>query len=352
MKKFALGKISKIIITVITLVVIVYALGPRPKLTEDKRLPQLGVSIENIETYIDQKERKVKGLKPDNESEIIWADQAGLKTKYSIVYLHGWSASKQEGAPVHYRLAETFGANLYLPRLYVHGIEKQVPFEELTADKLIKSAKEAIAYGQLLGDELIVVSTSTGGSLALYLASEIKNLKALVLYSPNIEIYNPTAKILDKPWGAQIAKKIQGSDQFYPDIPQRRKPFWNDHYAVSALPELQAFLSAHMNETTFKTVNEPMFLGYYYRNENEQDKVVSVDAMLEMYRQIATPKSKKYKVTFPEAGNHILASPLASDAVEEVYQETAQFLINTVGLAVASPTDNKRNNAEDYPQLQ
>ena len=159
----------------------IYALGPRPKITEDKQLPKLELSIENIETYIDQKERKVKGLKPDNESEIIWADQAGVKTKYSIVYLHGWSASKLEGAPVHYRLAETFGANLYLPRLYAHGIEKQVPFEEMTADKLIQSAKEAIAYGQLLGEELILVSTLTGGSLALYLASEIENLKAVDL---------------------------------------------------------------------------------------------------------------------------------------------------------------------------
>ena len=351
MKKFVFGKSSKILITAIFLVVLVYALGPQPKITEDKQLPKLELSIENIETYIDQKERKVKGLKPNNESEIIWADQAGVKTKYSIVYLHGWSASKQEGAPVHYRLAETFGANLYLPRLYAHGIEKQVPFEELTADKLIKSAKEAIAYGQLLGEELIVVSTSTGGSLALYLASEIENLKAMVLYSPNIEIYSSTAKILDKPWGAQIAKKIQRSDQFYPDVPQRRKPFWNDHYAVSALPELQTFLSTHMNKATFKTVDEPLFLGYYYKNEEEQDKVVSIDAMLEMYQEIATPESKKYKVTFPEAGNHIIASPLASAAVEEVYQETAQFLINTVGLVVASPTDNKRNNAEDYPQL-
>ena len=351
MKKFVFGKRSKILITAVFLVVLIYALGPRPKITEDKQLPKLEVSIENIETYIDQKERKVKGLKPDNESEIIWADQAGVKTKYSIVYLHGWSASKQEGAPVHYRLAETFGANLYLPRLYAHGIEKQVPFEEMTADKLIQSAKEAIAYGQLLGEELILVSTSTGGSLALYLASEIENLKAVVLYSPNIQIYSPTAKILDNPWGAQIAKKIQGSDQFYPDVPQRRKPFWNDHYAVSALPELQAFLSTHMNKATFKTVEEPLFLGYYYKNEEEQDKVVSVDAMLEMYEQIATPESKKYKVAFSEAGNHIIASPLASAAVEEVYQETAQFLINTVGLVVASPTDNKRNNAEDYPQL-
>ena len=167
MKKFVFGKRSKILITAVFLVVLIYALGPRPKITEDKQLPKLELSIENIETYIDQKERKVKGLKPDNESEIIWADQAGVKTKYSIVYLHGWSASKLEGAPVHYRLAETFGANLYLPRLYAHGIEKQVPFEEMTADKLIQSAKEAIAYGQLLGEELILVSTLTGGSLAL-----------------------------------------------------------------------------------------------------------------------------------------------------------------------------------------
>jgi len=84
----------------------------------------------------------------------------------------------------------------------------------------------------------------------------------------------------------------------------------------------------------FKTVDEPVFLGYYYKNEEEQDKVVSVPAMLRMYEQLGTPSSQKQKQAFPKAGDHILASPLASNDVEGVYRATYSFLKEVANLEV------------------
>ena len=65
-------------------------------------------------------------------------------------------------------------------------------------------------------------------------------------------------------------------------------------------------------------------MGYYYKNEEEQDKVVSVPAMLKMFDELGS-KTKK-KVAFPNAGNHVLASPILSKDVENIQRETEKFL--------------------------
>ena len=65
-------------------------------------------------------------------------------------------------------------------------------------------------------------------------------------------------------------------------------------------------------------------MGYYYKNEEEQDKVVSVPAMLKMFDELGS--SNKQKVAFQNAGNHVLASPILSKDVENIQRETEKFL--------------------------
>jgi esterase/lipase len=265
---------------------------------------------------------------------VVWANTPGEKTAYAVVYLHGWSASSEEGNPVHRKIAEDLGANLYLPRLDSHGLDVEDAMLELTADALIDSAKEALAIAQLLGERVVIIATSNGGALALHLARAVNNLDALVLYSPNIEIYDWTAKLLDDPWGLQLARLIKGSDFNEIEMPETRKAYWYDKYRLESLPHLQAFVHYTMRPGTFRAVKAPVFLGYYYKNEEEQDKVVSVEAMLEMYNYLGTPDSLKQKVAFPNAGDHILASPLASKDAEGVYQASKTFLKEVAGLPI------------------
>ncbi len=65
-------------------------------------------------------------------------------------------------------------------------------------------------------------------------------------------------------------------------------------------------------------------MGYYYKNEEEQDKVVSVPAMLKMFDEVGS--KNKQKVAFPNAANHVLASPILSKDVATVQAETEKFL--------------------------
>src|SRR5688572_20321186 len=95
----------------------VYFLGLAPDKPEyNDVMPVVPQAGEALEAFIAANEAN-HAIKPDNQARIIWNDSSKQKTPYAIVYLHGFSASQEEGDPVHRRVAETFGCNLYLPRL-------------------------------------------------------------------------------------------------------------------------------------------------------------------------------------------------------------------------------------------
>src|SRR5262245_30296332 len=97
------------------ILIVVYFLGPKPSAPEYKTdLPVVPTEPALLEKYIRDQEARHK-LKPDNEARILWLnDSAKKRTEYSVVYLHGFSASQEEGDPVHFDFAQKFGCNLYL----------------------------------------------------------------------------------------------------------------------------------------------------------------------------------------------------------------------------------------------
>jgi esterase/lipase len=311
----------------VVLLAIIYFLGPKvvaPDLNTE--LPIITKNLVSLESEITVRENQIANIKPDNEARIIWFDSIPKKTEYSIVYLHGWSASQEEGDPIHIETAKRYGCNLYLPRLAGHGLSEDEPMLNLTADQVINSAKQAIAVAKLLGEKVIVMGTSTGGTLALHLAGGDEDIASLLLYSPNIEIYDPNAKLLAKPWGLQLAKLVKDSDyhEFDRDIDLKNK-YWTTKYRLEALTHLQAMIDYTMVPETFNEVTQPIFLGYFYKNDSIQDNVVSVPAMLNMFNELGTKDSLKRKVAFPNAGNHVMTSYVSSKDLESVRKETNKF---------------------------
>src|SRR5258705_2169244 len=204
-------KLLKWLGIIIFVLIIVYFLGPQPaspKFTKD--LPTVPAEPAALEKYISDHESTHK-LKPDNEARILWwNDSLKEKTEYAVVYLHGFSASQEEGDPVHYEFAQKFGCNLYLSRLEDHGVDTTEPLANVTADRLWNSAKEAYAIGKQLGKKVILMATSTGGTLALKLATEYPDIAGLILLSPNIAINDPNAWLLNNHCGLVIARMVKG----------------------------------------------------------------------------------------------------------------------------------------------
>lgn len=333
-------RIKRFFLIVILLAIIAYLLGPKPPKPElNKDLPSLSASIANIESFVENKEAAFS-VKPDNESRIFWAnDSLKERTNYCLLYLHGFSASWYEGHPVHERFAQHFGANLYIPRLHDHGLITDDPLVDMMPDKLYASAKEALMVARSLGRKVVIMSTSTGGTLSLKLAADFPEyVDGLIMYSPNIKVRNSSMFLLSKPWGLQIVRKVM--DGRYrvtnEDFESEDCKYWNCKYRVEALVYLQQLVEAAMIKETFNSVNVPVFLGYYYKDKENQDQTVSVDAMLDMFDELGTLPNQKVKKAFPEAGDHVIGCELTSGSVEEVISETIRFGEGVLGLYPAN----------------
>jgi len=311
------------------LLILLFFAGPKPATpVYSTEMPVVPPDAAGLEGYINRME-SVHHLKPDNEARVVWADTSRRKTPYAIVYLHGFSASQGEGDPVHRYIAKKYGCNLYLARLAEHGIDTSEAMANLTADEYWNSAKEALAVGQQLGNKVILMGTSTGGTQALQLAAAFPDkIAALVLMSPNIAINDPNAWVANQHWGLQLAHLITGSHYIISkeDYGPLYRQYWYPKYRTEAVVALQEMLSTTMNKSTFEKVTQPVGLFYYYKDKVHQDSVVKVSAELEMFDELGTPMILKYKEAIPEAGTHVIGSSVRSHDVPAVEKGIVHFL--------------------------
>jgi pimeloyl-ACP methyl ester carboxylesterase len=306
-----------------------YLAGPSPASpVYRKDMPQVPAGAAALESYIQSGEALHK-LKPDNEARIVWAnDTLKNKTGYAIVYLHGFSASQAEGDPVHKNIAAAFGCNLYLSRLAAHGIDTTEPMMNLTAEENWESAKQALAIGKQIGNKVILMGTSTGGTNALQLAAAYPNdVEALVLLSPNIAINNDKAWVLNKHWGTKMAQLVSGNDhKISGDTSALYRQYWYWRYPFNGAAALQEIIETSMLPETFAKVKRPVLMLYYYKDSTHQDDVVKVDAMLKMYDELGTPAALKHKEAMPNTGDHVLGSYIKSHDVEGVQQAITLYM--------------------------
>mgnify|MGYP001158132508 FL=1 len=320
-------KIIENTLFVISVLFGLFFLGPEVE-APDLELPQpeISLSLSELKDWIDTKESALDNIKPDNASQLEFYDSIPQKTAYSILYLHGFSASTEEGDPVHRNISRALKANLYLPRLSDHGLIEQEPMLNFTGQKYLDSATEALAVAKKIGEKVIVISSSTGGTLSLILGND-PQIAALLLFGPNVEIYDPKSKLLTLPWGLQIAEWVLGSKYHNMNkITEEKKNYWTIRYRLESTVELQKLLETGMRPEIFQRITAPVFMGYYYKNEEEQDKVVSIPAMLRMFDQLGTPGDKKQKVAFPEVGDHVIISHLSTPNYQQAELAALAFL--------------------------
>ncbi|WP_369975742.1 alpha/beta hydrolase [Xanthomonas bundabergensis] len=320
---------------VVLVLLAVVALGPRVSPTLPQvALPTVPQDPLALQAWLDARERATPGLRADNQARIVWADPAHPgRRDCAMVYLHGFTASQGEGAPTHARLARSFGCNLYLPRLPGHGLVAADALRGIDAPRLLGGAAEALAVARVLGRRVVVIGNSMGGALALQtVAAHPQQVQALVLWSPLVREHGEQLQPMLWPWGAQLLQwSRNGGD------PVMRYPvdsgYWADATHVDGYRALAALTRGGMRPATYARIRVPVFLGYYYRDPQHQDATVSVAAMQAMFAQLGTPPALRQAVDFPDAGNHVLASPIRSRAVPAVFAATCRFLAGKGGLA-------------------
>jgi esterase/lipase len=312
---------------------VIFKFGPTPpKPTFAKYVGKSANSLLDLEADVASTEKSERGIKPNCQARIVWADSLKTKTKVVFLYLHGFGASEHEGAPLPENLAKNFKCNLFLARLDEHGVDEgDDNLKELTADSYVESAEKALFIAQQLGDSVVILGTSGGGGLALFLASRHPELKGLVTWSPAIKLYDPNAALLAGPWGLQLARLVAGSNfnDWKVKVAEQTK-YWTTHQTWEGIVQFGMFLKHAMVPETFAKIKCPVFVGYYYENEENQDKLVSVAAMREMFSQLGTPANLKKEMSFPNTKNHIIGCALVSQDWQTVEKESAIFLSSII----------------------
>lgn len=325
----------------LALSLVLFFFGPKAdKYSPDLALPEVFLSAqEKISS-----EQNSEDIRRGCGSILRYADDSlKSKTPFVILYLHGFSASPIEGDPVMFNIAERFGMNLYAPRLAAHGLATSENLLTFTAEDWINSAKGAIQQAASLGDSIIIMSTSTGGTSALYLSNAHPKIHSLICYSPNTQVAREESDVLLSPWGLQIGRIISGGKYYKWEVPESAKPYWYSQYRIEALVQLKRLIEATMTDETFRAISKPLFVGYYFKNEKEKDDQVSVARMEEMFDLASTPDHKKWFVNFEAAGAHCIPSRHFSRDIPAVQSMTERFFQDVLKI---SPTNSTEESTE------
>ncbi len=310
-----------------------WATGPRPRRPRlDPALPGgLPTDAAGAEAWLRAKEARFP-VRPDNEARVLWAGEPGAQTEWCLVYLHGYSATWREGAPVHADTARRYGANLLLTRLAGHGLEVAEPLLDMTADGLWEDSKEALVLAGALGRKVLIMATSSGAPLALRLAGlHPDRVQALVFYSPNIRIRQPGSRLMTWPWGLHLARLVKGGRyNAWNEGPEPAR-YWYQRQRLEGAVQLQALLDACANPPDFARVRQPLYSAVYYRDRAHRDSTIEVWAARWMFGLLGTPPGLRRHEEFPDATNHVLACDLMNRDWRSVRRGTWAFLEGVLG---------------------
>lgn len=199
------------------------------------------------DAYLARTEADVPNLRPADAKEIVWAYPASrAKTPLAIVYIHGFSASKEEIRPVPDEVARRLGANLFLTRLSGHGRDAAA-MAQTSINEWINDLAEAVAIGREIGGRVVILATSTGATLTTLGASRpglLDGVEGLVLVSPNFGLADPYAIVLDLPFARDFGPWLIGEERGFVPVNADHMAHWTSRYPSVALLPMGALIRA------------------------------------------------------------------------------------------------------------
>lgn len=264
----------------------------------------------DIPAYLAAREARFDDIIPGVEKRIIWAGQAGEKTPVSVVYIHGFSATSEEIRPVPERVAKGLGANLHFTRLTGHGRGSAAMAEATVAD-WINDIAEALEVGRRIGEKVVVIATSTGGTLAAAAALDpdlSRQVSAIIFVSPNFEVNNPLAFLLTWPEARLWAPYVGGQTQSSTPRNKLHGEYWTTTYPTVATLPMAAVVEA-VADLDFSAVKIPAL--FYYSLE---DQVVKPGATQIFAEGWGGPKKTVTVTMTPQDDiySHIIAGDIVS----------------------------------------
>lgn len=261
----------------------------------------------SLKAQIESSEKTIAGLRGGTEKHFQFINEKNpFLTPYSMVYLHGFSSSRQEMSPLVEDLAKKNAANLYFTRYQGHGLEGSDGLGSVRMEDWLLDTQQALAIGQKLGKQTIVIALSTGAPLAIHEA--IKNpdkIAGLVLVSPNFGLVRKDTELLLWPFGEWIARLVVGKYREWKPLNKDHAYFWTIRYPSSALVQMMRAMDLVRNEDLNK-LQVPVLILYC-----PHDKIADPNAMKKYFEKIGSRRKSFIPVTCNE-NDHILAGRILS----------------------------------------
>lgn len=309
-------RISISILILAAITIGVFVVGPtEPVVLEAKfDTAQLGSGTgSEIDAYLKKSEATVADIKPGAQKQVVWFDPATKsKQPYSLVYLHGFSATSYEIRPVPELIAKELPANIVYTRFKGHGRTGDA-MAEATVNDWMQDAAEALAIGRATGEKVVVLATSTGATIATLAARRpelVKDVASFVMVAPNYAVQAAGASILTMPWARQILPKLFGSHRRWEPKNEEQQQWWSTRYPTVALLPMQAAVSTAAT-VDFEDMNIPVLTIFH-----PGDGVVKSETTREIMKRWGSKTKAKAEIfevtTSGDPSNHVIAGDILS----------------------------------------
>jgi esterase/lipase len=266
------------------------------------------------------------GLIPGTEKRLTWF--AGEQsTEWSVVALHGFSASRQETAPLAKRVAEDLGANLYETRFSAHGLQND-GLVDVTAEEWLDDIADALTVGRLIGRKIVVIAVSNGATLALSMLDHptMDAVDSIIMLSPNFGPADPKAMWITSPGGPLLLRLIFGATRSWEAHNDLQERYWTTSYPTQTLVEVIRGVDRALKK--IETVTAPRVQVLY----SPDDQVLSVPALLSGFASIRSPQKSIIEIS--ETGSpsaHIIAGDIISpDTTDQIAIAITDFVLRRV----------------------
>jgi len=303
---------------------IVFLSGPRVRIDQaifPKKLPL------DIEDYLILQEQQFSDMIPGTQKTVIWAGTPNAQTEFCVVYIHGFSATRQETAPLSDFVAQSLGANLFYTRLTGHGRTGQA-MADASVNDWLNDVVQAYEIGRRLGSKVIMIGCSTGGTSLAWLAHRaatvdgMEALYACIFLSPNFRPQNIFSSMLTWPWGRQIAAIFIGKERDVVPENQGHGQYWITRYPVAALLPMMGMVKL-VRGLDLSKVRVPCLVIY-----SPRDRIIHIPSLEHAFKRMGCPRKQLVSFTgSADPGQHILAGDIFSPGTSE---ELADMIVSFV----------------------
>ncbi|MCX8953823.1 alpha/beta fold hydrolase [Ruegeria sp. NA] len=302
--------LGRLFLALIALGGLVYWFGPREEVNLHPSFDPRKFG-EGVQVYFESTEAAFDHIVPGVEKRVIWQDGYNeRRTPYSVLYIHGFSASSEEIRPVPDLVADALGANLVYTRLQGHGRTGSA-MAEGTASGWMQDTAEGLAAARAVGDKVIVISTSTGATLAAAAALDAslsEDVVGMVFVSPNFGVNTSAAWIPTLPWARDWLPVLMGDERDVSGPDPEKNKYWSTVYPWESVVPMSVLVEK-VYALDFSNALVPVLFWF-----SDNDQVVRPDRTHEVAKAWGAPTSVKLVTIGPEddPSSHVIAGRLMS----------------------------------------